>query len=847
MGCNPGITWAAVRLQIGPKTFRLDGIPNEKAADMVEAIRDAVIHTVARSIQKAVSPLVAWRKETLRALPTKRWITAEDVDAVRRAAPLPEPLKEILEHPYAEEAIESLPADVGDAILFCGEGLDTEVARLNETFTSAEVAACRQLFDSVERKPLTEEQARAVVCFENRVLLVAAAGSGKTSTLIAKAAYAVHRSTVSPGEILMLAFNADAAEELEERIRCRLGGLVGGADAIVARTFHSFGLSVIGEATGKKPRLAPWLEGDNGAAEIESIIDSLCASDAVFRAKWLLYRMVYVDALRPFDERDEPEDWDPVAGKAGFQTYNGDIVRSREERTIANWLFYNGVRYVYEGRYEVDTADARHGEYRPDFYYPDAKLYHEHFALDADGLPPSHFKDYLEGVRWKREIHQTNHTELFETTSAQLRAGSAFEELGRELEKRGVLLDPRDDRDAPGRPLPRPSDIARSFRVFQAHAKNNRLGIEDLKVRARSAEGGGPSVRHELFLDLYERISGEWDRRLAQANYIDFEDMLNMAADHVEAGRWTSPYRLVLADEFQDSSRARARLLQSLVKRPGSYLFAVGDDWQSINRFAGSDIGVMTEFKEMFGKGERLFLTTTFRCPQPLCDVAGEFVMRNPAQIQKVVRTTNKRAEAAVICHAVPNEVNVEVLVAQHLESLHGQIVGGKVRASGDGKVSVFLLGRYRHNRPGSLEEWQGKYGDWLQISFSTVHGVKGLEADYVFLLHVVQGRYGFPSQIEDDPVHQLAMPHADPFRFAEERRLFYVALTRARRLVLIYTVEHLVSEFLVEISGPPLSIPIRRAGTDSSVNACPECGLGRDPAQRSVDRKLNRRHSRRA
>jgi DNA helicase-4 len=326
---------------------------------------------------------------------------------------------------------------------------------------------------------------------------------------------------------------------------------------------------------------------------------------------------------------------------------------------------------------------------------------------------------------------------------------------------------------------------------------------------------------------LYERITAEWDQRLAAGNYIDFEDMLSMAADHMEAGRWASPYRLVLVDEFQDSSRARARLLQSLVRGPGRYLFAVGDDWQSINRFSGADIGVMTEFEEIFGKAQRLFLTTTFRCPQALCDVAGGFVMRNPAQIRKAVRTTNTRVDAAVMCHAVPDDDSVEGLVGQHLESLHRQVSEGSVNASGGGTVSVSLLGRYRHNRPNMLEAWQTKYGDRLAINFSTVHGAKGLEADYVFLLHLVQGRYGFPSQIEDDPVHQVAMPKTDPFRFAEERRLFYVALTRARRLVLLYTVEHQVSEFAVELSHPPSSIPIRRAGGEARLNSCPECGRG--------------------
>jgi DNA helicase-4 len=112
--------------------------------------------------------------------------------------------------------------------------------------------------------------------------------------------------------------------------------------------------------------------------------------------------------------------------------------------------------------------------------------------------------------------------------------------------------------------------------------------------------------RHRMFLDIAEPIIKAWDAALADEDGIDFEDMLNLAALHLESGRYEAPYELVMADEFQDASRARARLCRALAQKPGRHLFAVGDDWQSINRFAGADVSVMTSFREWFGYGRFL-------------------------------------------------------------------------------------------------------------------------------------------------------------------------------------------------------------------------------------------------
>lgn len=128
----------------------------------------------------------------------------------------------------------------------------------NKVHMIRELDACKYLLDNVESRELNDEQARAVVCFDNRVQLIASAGSGKTSTMVAKAIYAVHRGFVAPSEIIMLAFNKDAAQELQKRGADSLARLGMAGVTINALTFHSLGLKIIGGATGKKPSVPKW-------------------------------------------------------------------------------------------------------------------------------------------------------------------------------------------------------------------------------------------------------------------------------------------------------------------------------------------------------------------------------------------------------------------------------------------------------------------------------------------------------------------------------------------------------------------------------------------------------------
>ncbi|WP_312785847.1 UvrD-helicase domain-containing protein [Stenotrophomonas indicatrix] len=837
----PGLFWARVELQTEDnQTVSVDGLPNRQASQLSAAVQQVLFTCTTRGRKALFADILAqilcWLAEadalTDRGSADRRWITHEQQQALlaeRPALPLqPSELQQL----FLDDAVhEDLHAHSQRAALDALHDWELDWsavwAEANATMATRELVLARSFLHQVESKPLTEEQARAVICFDNRVQVVASAGSGKTSTMVAKAAYAIDRGFVAPERIVMLAFNKDAAKELEDRAQRSFQRLGMGDTVVEARTFHALGLSIIAKATGRKPDIPEWaIDATLGFNKLAELVDDLKDRSTHFRTQWDMFRLVFGRDLPPLGAQMLADGYDRD-GTPYIRTLQGERVKSLEECVIADWLFYNGVAYDYERRYEFDTATDTHRQYRPDFYYPDAELYHEHFALDADGQPPQQFANYADGVRWKREQHAARGTALVETTSFGLRSGEALHHLSERLGESRIELDPNPDRELPdsgAKPMP-DVDLIGLMRTFIAHAKSNCLSLEDMAERLRQMPEDQFKERYRRFLEIAGPVFQAWDDALADERSIDFEDMLNMAAGLLEQGHYESPYELVMADEFQDASRARARLCRALVNRPGRYLFAVGDDWQSINRFAGADVSVTTGFREWMGHGQVLKLEQTFRCPQALCDVSSRFISRNPAQIAKEVRSATPAMGPVLQAFQMNRREELQDGVRQYLAKLHQQLLSGAVPQGRDGRVSVFVLGRYRADRGVVPSDWKTTFGSTMDVEFLTAHRSKGREADYVILPGMINR--SFPSLRSDDPVLSLAMPDGDTYPLSEERRLFYVALTRARRSVAMFTLQGKHSPFLDELVNEGAVEVTGISGTAINDERCPVCKVG--------------------
>jgi DNA helicase-4 len=830
LSIHRGLIWAKVRLanQAG-QVMTLGAISNAHATQMHASLRAAIdgqahrlrVDEQIRQFSVELVIVGGWVESTLHAfnehLRRRGWISLEAY--APQEARKPGAIQNLLEVPEIQRHLGGLSSEDQKAVAFWRKPLSEVVRALNKQHTDNELVRSRSFFNTVEKAALSDEQAHAVMCFENRVLLVASAGSGKTSTMVAKAGYALSKGYFSADKMLLLAFNADAAAELRERIQARLAPLGLPSRDITAKTFHAFGLDIIGAATGKKPSLAAWVESGRDQEALLSMVDELKDTDITFRTTWDLFRLVFGQDLPKFGkESEQPEAWDKDTQTKGFWTLNNEVVKSRGELIVANWLFYNGVKYRYEAPYEIDTADSAHRQYQPDFFLPDANAYLEHWALDEKGQPPAEFTGYKESMAWKKALHVQHGTKLLETTMADVWSGKAFENLAKELVALGITLAPNPDRPAPGRqPIENPR-LVRTIRSFLTHVKGNRLTIDQLKARLNEGVAGQFRFRHLMFLAIFEHLWASWEKRLKVENCIDFDDMLSMAADHLEQGDWESPYELVMVDEFQDASQARARLVAALVRRPHRYLFAVGDDWQSINRFAGADLSVMTEFEKYFGRANTLRLETTFRCGQALCDVSSRFIQKNPRQLKKSVKAVHSSAAQPVRILAVPTEYQIREAVEARVAAIAAEKECSKT------PVEIFLLGRYNHER-----EYMPRHfpRDKVSVKFITVHSSKGLEADHVILPRVTAETMGFPSRVADDPVMKIAMPGGDSYEFGEERRLFYVAMTRARKTVTLVTLARRESSFISELM-KDFQIKVHNLdGSESASEVCPACLTG--------------------
>lgn len=687
----------------------------------------------------------------------------------------------------------------------------------NRNFVRRRLAEHKCFFDSVETNPLTEKQREACVVDEDNNLVIAGAGSGKTSTIVGRVGYLLRSQQAKPSEILLLAFGSDAAKEVDERIRSKLG-----TTAVVASTFHKLGKEIIARVEGSQPSISRLATQPLERARlVQGWFERRLASDAEYKHSVISYfeKHMYPSA-NPFEFDSEGEYFDFIKAN-NIVTLKGEVVKSLGECLVANQLFKLGVDYVYENQYEHPTQSPKYVQYRPDFFLPQSGIYIEYYGIDKNGntAPYVDRESYHNGIQWKREVHNRHGTRLIELYHYQLMDGSLIDSIKEELTQSGVQLLPI-----------LPEAFLETIREVGAIESTTKLLCE-LVALYRSAwfsnqqleikinESSDPD-RTRAMLNILRPIVSDYEKELDREGAIDFDDMIGRAIRYVQGGLFRGPWRTILIDEFQDISEPRARLVASLRNsRTDCSLFCVGDDWQAIFGFAGSDVSLTTDFERHFGPTEVTYLDMNFRCNSSICDLSSQFVAQNPAQTKKEVMAWEAASDPSISLVFGPEEQNLQG-VLRAIE-----------RLAPHGKPSVLILARFRHLL--SNARLQGRAFPSLAVVASTVHQSKGMESDYVVILGLTKGEFGFPSEKKRNPLLEVLCPVSDDYPYSEERRLFYVALTRARHKVFLLTDLTSPSGFVLELMDGAYEIitaefeiaPAQRAARSLR---CPKCTTGR-------------------
>lgn len=565
-----------------------------------------------------------------------KWLTRQQTAGLQQKikhalTALPLPASRLDEFENCREAWRTCQAWLND--------IDKRRLAHNQAWTDAMLTQYADFFSTVESSPLNPAQARAVVNGESSLLVLAGAGSGKTSVLVARAGWLLTTGEAVADQILLLAFGRKAAQEMDERIQSRLH-----TQDIAARTFHSLALHIIQQGSKKVPVVSK-LENDAQARQ------------ALFVKTW------------------QQQCSEKKAQAKGWRQWLEDEL---------NWE-------VPEGSFWQDDKLARRLGSRLD--------------------------------RWVSlmRMHGGSQAEMIESAPEAIRA------------------------------------------VF---SKRIKLMAPMLKA---------------------------WKTALKEENAVDFSGLIHQAIIILEKGRFVSPWKHILVDEFQDISPQRAALLSALrAQNKHTSLFAVGDDWQAIYRFSGAQLALTTAFHHYFGEGDRSDLDTTYRFNSRIGEIANRFIQQNPHQLAKPLNSLTTGDKKAVT-----------LLADEQLEPLLDKLSG-----YAKPEERILVLARYHHLKPAALEKSATRWPK-LQLEFMTIHASKGQQADYVIVVGLKEGSDGFPVPARESVIEQALLPVPEDFPDAEERRLLYVALTRARHRVWLLFNKEAPSTFVDILKS--LDVPVAR------------------------------------
>lgn len=748
------------------------------------------------------------------------------------------------------------------------ETFETDTKQANERYINQELNDNSDLFDDLDGKSLDSQQREAIVVDEDAVKVIAGAGSGKTFTIQGKVKYLTEKRDVDPSEILAISFSNASVDDLKERI----------AEPIDIKTFHKVGKDILTQYNQYSRPDTSALK-----RIIKRYLTKKALKNEDISKKLIEFFSFYINVPPSDDDIKYEEDlldWqegvDFSTLKRRFknkqrETLNNEIVRSYEELYIANFLFIYGIKYTYEKIYSYPNKNFEREfnkfkeflfsfneeipdelknditedllnltdifeeyeikDYLPDFYLDDYNIYIEHFGLNRNCenhlIGGKSSEEYVKEMEWKRKVHKKYGTTLIETFSYYQSENRLLTRLAEKLQAQGVEFNEIDYREVyrillENKTIKEWEDFIVLLKTFIELFKGN--NYDETKFKEFYDYVGGlkdsfSKDRTIAFLKIVEEIYNDYEAYLLKIKKIDFNDMINKASDCIVKNGLDLPYKYIIVDEYQDTSFTRYNLLRNICDSIGAKIMVVGDDWQSIYSFSGCDVNIFTKFDNFFDVCETRYIEKTYRNSQQLIDASSNFVMKNPDQTRKELKSSkslkypiklvnfdNDFDEILKFELIIKNIINQStfknkkiLILGRNNKDIFNLLKNFNVENE-YGKRKFEILGDEDKLRRNKFVKIVYRESPDVNIEYRTVHQSKGLECDNVILINLKNWKAGFPNKMVDDPVLNFVKRNGDSFSYAEERRLFYVALTRTKNNVYLLAPYFKSSVFVQEL-----------------------------------------------
>lgn len=707
----------------------------------------------------------------------------------------------------------------------------------------------------VDLSAFNDRQVEAITNEGKRLLVLAGAGSGKTKTLLQKLIYLIEEKGVSPSNILAITFTKNAANEMLDRLiitadntgeferllydkrlskkdkdnaRHKFSRQYKWIDGLTVKTFHSLCYGILrnyganefdnkfkiisDEKQTDDDELSIYLAPESNAEVFQRMVIDLC-EDKQYLLDLKRYILDYVIDKIHIEKKQKQ-----VLPKDGkyYTTLNGEKVRSKSEQYIADWLYRHSIEYEYEPLLNVKDFD-----FNPDFYIKDANLYLEHIS-DKSYSTINKEEQFKKGnlTLVKTYEYMANDTALFNHTLDKI----IKSHLPLDYQKNRVLV----YKEEFNKYHEDVKEFIRQVMRITDMIKVEGNSIDEIKIKAENDKHDRIKAFYRVALPLVVKFN----EYCVSKSYLDFNDLITTTYDLFTnqediLNQFQNKYKYILVDEFQDVNNLQVDLIRKLLTEE-TQLFCVGDDWQSIYGFRGSNVSYIVEFENHFKNSQVIKMDLNYRSTQNIVGASNEVIKHNKFKVDKEVRAAKKSESKIVIYDGQNEEDNVNYCVETVKDLLNQGILNDEI---------LFL---YRRTKMFNVYFNRFKR-EGIKISGKTIHGSKGLEAKIVFIIGLTEGAGGFPDIWLEDRIFQIIKKANHDLLMEEERRLFYVAITRAKDKLFLITEKGNESSFLKEIPSDftvKTSVPIKAvvekipicsncmSQLEKLYKFCPYCGL---------------------